>query len=85
MVPTLAELRQRAGYTQEQFAARIGVDRATVSRWENNGRWSVEPHPMARLAIAQVLGVDPATIEFGRTTEARRGRPRKPAAPPQEG
>jgi putative transcriptional regulator len=29
------ELRERAGLTQEQFAARLGVTFPTINRWEN--------------------------------------------------
>jgi transcriptional regulator with XRE-family HTH domain len=29
--------RKRLGETQEQFAKRFGVDRATISRWEASG------------------------------------------------
>ena len=38
----IAELRNQLGVTQVVFARRLGVDAATVSRWET-GR-----HPVAR-------------------------------------
>ncbi|CAO5180718.1 hypothetical protein FAIPA1_40004 [Frankia sp. AiPs1] len=63
-------LRRRAmGYTQESFAARLGVDRTTVGRWERD---EAEPQPDIRSTIADVLDVSltnlPALLE-ARSTE----------------
>ena len=38
------ELRADLGLTQEQFAAKIGVTWATISRWEND---KGKPYPLA--------------------------------------
>ena len=34
----LQKLRMRAGYTQQQLANKINVDRSTIARWENGSR-----------------------------------------------
>src|SRR5262249_29524976 len=49
-----AQRRKAAGYTQEQFAERLGVDRSTVARWESA---DTEPQPWLRPKIARALGV----------------------------
>lgn len=41
----LSLARKNAGYTQEQFAEALSVDRTTVARWET-GR--AEPQPFLR-------------------------------------
>lgn len=51
--------RIAAGYTQAQFAIELGVDQANVSRWE---RGVASPHDDRRPRIAEILGVDPATL-----------------------
>lgn len=33
----IAELRRRAGLTQEALGKKIGVTNKTISRWENGG------------------------------------------------
>ncbi len=44
-VPNMVRgLRDDLGLTQEQFAAKIGVTWATISRWENNRG---KPYPLA--------------------------------------
>ncbi len=50
---TLKRFRRRAGLTQARLAAKLGVSRNTVARWESgrgdDGRsWRI-PAPMARL------------------------------------
>ena len=50
--PDLREARQSLGLTQQELAARLGVSRASVNRWET-GAWPVPP--MVALA-AQHLG-----------------------------
>jgi transcriptional regulator with XRE-family HTH domain len=48
----LARARKAAGYTQEQFAVEIDVDRSTVHRWENG---VTEPLPYLHPKIAGKL------------------------------
>lgn len=83
MVP-LRELRQSRGWSQAMLAELIGVDRATIGRWETSDDWGVTPGKMAHLALAQVFGVDPETIELRANGSRRPGRPRTPAPPPAE-
>ncbi|MFD0633789.1 helix-turn-helix domain-containing protein [Catenulispora yoronensis] len=52
--PALAHAREAAGYTQETFAARAGVEVSTVVRWESG---TTTPLPGKRPRIARVLGV----------------------------
>ena len=52
------ELRQRAGLTQEKFAAELGVTFPTINRWENG---HTRPSPLAMRQIeALALKVAPA-------------------------
>jgi transcriptional regulator with XRE-family HTH domain len=48
----LAQRRKANGYTQEQFADALTVDRTTVQRWE---RGEVDPQPHQRPKMAQLL------------------------------
>jgi DNA-binding XRE family transcriptional regulator len=46
--------RKTVGYSQEQFAERVGVERSTVARWETG---ESEPQPWLRPKIARTLQV----------------------------
>src|SRR5262249_20199349 len=48
----LAAARKAAGLTQEALAARVGVERTTVYRWESG---ETTPMPMLRPGLAQLL------------------------------
>ena len=48
----IKKLRLNLGLTQEQFAARLGVNFTAVNRWEN-GRGS--PSPFARWQIEELM------------------------------
>lgn len=48
----LAQRRKASGYTQEQFADALKVDRTTVQRWEKR---EVDPQPHQRPKIAKLL------------------------------
>jgi transcriptional regulator with XRE-family HTH domain len=50
----LAECRHAAGYTQESFAEKLGVDRTTVGRWE---RGAQSPQPWQRPDLAAALDI----------------------------
>lgn len=49
-----AARRKAVGYSQEQFAERVGVERSTVVRWESG---ESEPQPWLRPKIARTLQV----------------------------
>ncbi len=53
------QLRRLAALTQEELAARAGVDRVTIVMFEKGKR---EPHPKTLRAIAGALGVAPAKL-----------------------
>lgn len=48
----LAQRRKACGYTQEQFADALRIDRTTVQRWE---RGEVDPQPHQRPRMAKAL------------------------------
>lgn len=50
----LIKRRVAAGYSQVGLAERLGVDRATVQRWESGER---TPQPRTRPGLAQALGI----------------------------
>lgn len=50
----LADCRHAAGFTQETFADKLGVDRTTVGRWE---RGVQSPQPWQRPDLATVLDI----------------------------
>jgi transcriptional regulator with XRE-family HTH domain len=49
-----AARRKAVGFSQDQFAERLKVDRSTVARWESGG---TEPQPWVRPRLARVLQV----------------------------
>lgn len=55
----LRRARIAAGLNQQDFAKRIGVEQATVSRWESGIR---SPHPTRIKRIAAVLGIEPSEL-----------------------
>jgi len=58
-------LRKRLGLTQEQLAARLGVNCLTVSRWENRRS---RPSPIAlkliRTAVEQLNGAEDLLVQY---------------------
>ena len=50
----LVAARKAAGFTQEELAARLGVERTTVYRWESG---ETNPLPMLRPGLAKLLRV----------------------------
>ena len=46
--------RERAGYTQEKVAEKVGVSRSAVSRWEQG---EIEPKVQNLAAVAALLNV----------------------------
>lgn len=57
----LAQLRARAGYSQESLAEALGVARNTVGRWEQ-GIGGL-PYPRLRHGLAEALGISVPEIE----------------------
>lgn len=76
-MPTLRELREAQRWTQSDLAERVGVDRATVARWETSERWKKPPSRLARLALGRLFGVDPDVIVFGEDEKRPPGRPKR--------
>lgn len=70
----LAQRRKAAGYSQEALAARLGVDRSTVVRWEAA---DTEPQPWLRPKLADAFGV---TVEDLRELLDDVGVPRGPTS-----
>ncbi|MDT8916021.1 helix-turn-helix transcriptional regulator [Amycolatopsis sp. PS_44_ISF1] len=56
----LRRARKKAGYTLEQLAYALGVDRSTVWRWEKG---DMEPLPYKRPELSKVLGVTEEQLE----------------------
>ncbi|MFI5900472.1 helix-turn-helix domain-containing protein [Streptomyces cyaneofuscatus] len=50
----LAQRRKASGFTQEELATVLGVERTTVVRWESA---ETEPQPWHRPRLAQALGI----------------------------
>lgn len=50
--PKVRKLREGLGLSQQQLARRLGVARATVTRWENGTR---RPSKVAELALRSVI------------------------------
>jgi transcriptional regulator with XRE-family HTH domain len=55
----LVRARKSAGFTQEELAYRLGVDRSTIGRWESG---ETEPLPWLRPKLADLLGVTRARL-----------------------
>lgn len=72
----LARRRASLGYTQEQLAERLGVDRTTVVRWE---RGDTSPQPGQRPGLAEALAVSLADLDDLLTNGAARS-PTRPGA-----
>jgi len=67
----LVSTRKAAGFSQEQLAEAVGVERSTVMRWE---RGETRPQPWARPKLARALGIsDQALSELlGEPAEPQR-------------
>lgn len=55
----LRRRREERGWGQAELANRLGVTQQTVSRWENGDSL---PRPRRLLEIAELLGLDSATL-----------------------
>src|SRR5258708_5104705 len=68
------QIRKALGYSQEQFAALMGVSVGTLRNWEQARR---ESHGPAR-SLLLVASSNPAAVRGA--LEKRAGRPRKPVS-----
>ena len=59
---TIRQLRQERGWSHEQVARQVGVDQASVSKWEHGTR---KPYPRRLRRLAALFGVSVETIAFG--------------------
>ena len=74
-MPTIRELREANGWTQEQLAERVGTHANTVARWE---RGEVEPGRQSWLLLSKVFRRAASSIQTHNADDAReRGRPTK--------
>lgn len=64
---TLMEARRRRGLTQDQLAAKSGVDQTTISSLETGRNRS--PKFDTVLALAKALDIDPAALRFASAQE----------------
>jgi transcriptional regulator with XRE-family HTH domain len=75
-VKTIRALRQERGWTQLEFANRLGVTPATVFNWE---RGKYEPKASQLRAMARAFGVSMDDIDFeGGDREERTSGPVRP-------
>lgn len=70
--PLLTRARKAAGFTQEELAYRLGVDRSTVGRWEAG---ETEPLPWLRPKLGNVLGVTRAALSAMLTVDEATSSP----------
>ena len=63
--PTLRQLRQARGWTQEQFARRLGVQQVAVSKWEHGHL----PRAKTQQRLADLFGLEVGEIVFGQGEE----------------
>lgn len=72
-MPTIRQLREAQGWTQEDLAAKVGVHTNTVARWE---RGKVQPGRQSWLLLSRVFRRAVGSIQTHDESEARgRGRP----------
>lgn len=62
----LKQLREQAGFTQEQLAESIGVTRQAVSRWEQG---HTQPDMEMLVVLSEALQVDAEVLAFGRNAK----------------
>ena len=78
----IAQARQDAGLTQEQFAAATGKSRSAVTQWESG---LVRPRQRIIKKIAEVTGKPLMWLEVGFTLDALDARvAARASAPPEE-
>jgi putative transcriptional regulator len=60
IVPIIRDLRNRLGFTQEDFASELGTSVSTVCRWEKGH--SI-PSKLARKSLTRVAGMRGVDVE----------------------
>jgi transcriptional regulator with XRE-family HTH domain len=70
----LRQARQKAGYSQESFAAQAGVDR---SYWGAVERGTINVGVLALIQVAEALDCEPGDLLPGRTTLQGLRKPRR--------
>ncbi|WP_308416858.1 helix-turn-helix transcriptional regulator [Streptomyces sp. AJS327] len=63
-----AERRKACGYSQEEFAEAVNVDRSTIQRWESG---STDPQPWQRPKITRALDITAGELDALLTPECR--------------
>lgn len=62
----IKELREAAGWTQSELAARAGVSQSRLSRWESSGDGDrLERYVRAVISVARALGADACWLLTG--------------------
>lgn len=56
-LPTVREIRQAAGLTQAQLAARFGIPKRTIENWEATGGSARACPEYIRKMMAELLGL----------------------------
>jgi DNA-binding XRE family transcriptional regulator len=80
----LAERRKVVGYTQEQLALSLGVERTTVVRWEA-GETTPQPWCRPKLAKALAVSVDELDTMLAEGQSVEHGRSRSSSEPRANG
>ena len=65
----IARYRTDRSLTQEQLAARVGVTRRTLARWESG---ESSPQPAHLAALAEALGIEVSALETAVTLKGAR-------------
>lgn len=63
----LKQLREQAGFTQEQLAERVGVTRQAISRWEQG---ITQPDMEMLVTLSDTLQVNAEALAFGKSSKA---------------
>ena len=75
----IQDCRRRAGLSQEQLAAQLGVSRQAVSKWELD---AAQPELDKVVAMAELFGITTDELLLGRAPQATPA-PAKESAPPR--
>lgn len=76
----LAERRRALGYSQEEFAHALGVDRRTIGRWETR---TTTPQPPLRPRLAELLHLDLDELD-ALVGQPQAARPASAVPPPRD-
>ncbi|MDO0912682.1 helix-turn-helix transcriptional regulator [Streptomyces sp. DT2A-34] len=76
----LAERRRALGYSQEELAHALGVDRRTIGRWETR---TTTPQPPLRPQLAELLHLDLDELD-ALVGQPQAARPESAGSPPRD-